>query len=518
MPKKVRDFILNPIVLATISLFTILVIGAGLLWALEICYAHPGPAIAGAGLAVVILVAGLVINDLQAKKDKLSQKVDALKERPERLPRIIGLELLVERWKTFNPGKYDKNILNEQFSIALSIAQLEYHNLDEIRFGKYFSGAKIKGGAFILQTGPNRKPLVLKFDSWANILREIESYEHCVKQYLMNTPGEPLHLEQRRGRIDNQEWGAIAYSLVAENTGKSITTNDLRQLQTFGQYYRAHSGAEVEDALTKICVVLEPWWTTQRQWPAIYTQGGPRDLYDEYERLTRKLDDMKKGLAEAGEALPLKPLESIKKLRLCNPLQWVENIFNKRNLGRWIEVRLDSIVHGDCHAGNILVTLDEQGKIIQPWIIDFPHAHVGPTVQDIARLEADIKFGLFPEELLKQNFDKQNFSPILAFEKSVLGDNTRRSLDLHKRPRPQVYSASGSSQEKLDAELDKVWQALAVLRERVRNSYLGVNDARPYYLALLHASLPVLYYRDRSPWQKLYAFISAALLCERLND
>ncbi len=40
----------------------------------------------------------------------------------------------------------------------------------------------------------------------------------------------------------------------------------------------------------------------------------------------------------------------------------------------------------------------------------------------------------------------------------------------------------------------------------------------PYYLALLHATLPMVAYRDRSPQQRLYALIAAALLCEYIEQ
>jgi hypothetical protein len=126
-------------------------------------------------------------------------------------------------------------------------------------------------------------------------------------------------------------------------------------------------------------------------------------------------------------------------------------------------------------------------------------------------LEADIKFSLFPEKFL---WDKQAFEAILTFENRILGKGTRQSLDLSESEK-LLFQEEGMAE--LEAELNKVWQVLTVLRQPVRDNYLPGGYARPYYLALLHATLPMLYYRDRSPWQKLYAFISAALLCERLE-
>ncbi len=73
-----------------------------------------------------------------------------------------------------------------------------------------------------------------------------------------------------------------------------------------------------------------------------------------------------------------------------------------------------------------------------------------------------------------------------------------------------------NSNTQTNAQLIKTHQTVCLLRKEACTHMAG-NDARPYYLALLHATLPVLYYRDRTPRQKLYAFLSAALLCERLD-
>src|SRR5262245_14364762 len=113
--RKVRAFIKHNLIgLIAVSLAVLLGIGAGALWSGEVSYTYPGPAIATVELAIVILLVGLVINnfqaqnqDLQAQKQNLSAKVTHLQEelkQPSRLPSIIGLEVLVNRWQKFNPN------------------------------------------------------------------------------------------------------------------------------------------------------------------------------------------------------------------------------------------------------------------------------------------------------------------------------------------------------------------------------------------------------------------------------
>lgn len=504
---NIRDFVtnfrMNPIMLGTVILFVLLACSAGLLWWGEISYIHPGPAFAAVGSAVVILVVGLVINNLQAQRNVI---------RPGRLPRIIGLEVLVERWKRFEREERDRAILYEQFWIALSMAQLAYGHLQEIRLIKYFSGFKIKGGAFLLQPGQD-SPQVLKFDSLANIEEEKDRYEHCVAPCLGQVPGQPRVPSQWNGNIEGKKWGAIIYNLIGANQA------DVGRLGTLSEYYLARDDPEqITNALNKMFEALRPWWASPT-WPPDCEQWRRNTLYDEYDRLTRKQRQMEQGIAQVGQALQIGPLQNITasceyiqlddNMNLRNPLNWVRDVFERRQLAGWIsqdELRRDSIVHGDFHPGNILISQDEHNQL-RAWVIDFPHTHVGPTIQDIARLEADLKFGLLTDDTLQE----LGFSGLFSFEECLL-PTPRQSgacfADLMPGELPTNQQAS--------PQLQKAWKAVCVLREEALGYMIG-NDARPYYLALLHATMPILHYGDRRPWQKLYAFVSAALLCKYLE-
>jgi hypothetical protein len=489
---RVRDSVLSPVGFGTVILFLALVVGAVVLWRREISYAHPGPAIATALLAVTVFVIGLVINALQVQ------------ETPSRRPGVIGLELLVKRWQTFGPKQRDSAILYEQFSIAQSIAELVYNQVDEIRFLRYFSGFKIKGGAFLLQPGQST-PLVSKFDSLANINEEVYRYEHCVSRHLSQTPGEPWVPPQRYGTIEGQEWGVIIYSFVGPDQGGH------RQLQTFAEYYLAHDDPQhIANAFNEIFKALRPWWENP-ELSDDCMRGRRITLYGEYNRLTRKLRDIERGIAETGQLMGIGTLQNIsakeshidlcENLRLRNPLNWVEDVFGSRKLADRIKQhRQDSIVHGDLHAGNILISEDDYRQL-RAWVIDFPHVHVGPTIQDLARLEADLKFGLLTDETLGTLSVDDMYQLESNFLPKSEADLTPAQLLPHQKANPQ---------------LQKTWEAVRLMRDEA-GEYMSGFDVRPYYLALLHATLPALYYRNRSPSQKLYTFISAALLCERLG-
>src|SRR5262245_31672977 len=83
----------NPIVPITIILAALYCGGAVWLWIGAISHYHPGPAIAAAGLAVVILLLGVVIDKLHTQNTELSRQVmviDELHAQNTELSRQVG--------------------------------------------------------------------------------------------------------------------------------------------------------------------------------------------------------------------------------------------------------------------------------------------------------------------------------------------------------------------------------------------------------------------------------------------
>jgi hypothetical protein len=489
---------IHPIKAITLILFGLFSIGAVLLGVNRLSFLYPGPAIAVVGLALIVLMVGWVLGDLWGA-------------RFVPLVHVLGLECLFNRWQSFQPKGRDSLILDTHIRIVHSVAESAFPSLDELRLVKAFPGTKIKSGAFLLRAGQAR-PLVLKLDSAANIQEEKDRYASCVAHRLGQTPGEPWVPPQRYWQIEGQGyWGAIAYNLIGADGA------DLEHLQSFGEYYVTHDASqEIAGALRYIFDALAPWWTTSMAGNELCAQWRRATLYEEYDRLKRNRPQMETGLRQVGQALQFEILQTINAdrkyvdlegdTRLRNPLNWIKDVFEAGQLGEWITqgmLRRDSIVHGDLHGGNILVSQDRVGQI-RAWVIDFPHVHVGPTVQDLARLEADIKFGLLADDTLRG----LSLGDLLCFEITLLPTSDQ--------PAPTLADLMPGSNGQADAQLSKARQAVCLLRKEACTAMAG-NDARPYYLALLHATLPVLYYRDRTPRQKLYAFLSAALLCERLG-
>jgi hypothetical protein len=521
----------------------VLGIGVIALLAGEISYIHPGPAIAVGLLVIVVLLTGLAINDsqaklsrkvheLQAENRELSRTIEQLQEEPTRsLPFVIGLDVLVEHWMKLSTR--NSATMYEQLWLAQRI--FNKPDIREITFLKRFPGHKPERSAFLVQP-QDREAQVLKFDRIGNLRKERERIASCVTGKISRyVPGRPVDYwppESEWTRLSDDQYGAVIYELAQLRSAAPLT---------FGQYYAQKDTSSVVNVLNKIHEKMAPtemevpgkratseekkaraWWDRlfigqyeKDECPPTGKTPAENGLFFEYKRLKNKLDKMKQGWQEACEnpntSTAFQQYLSSRR-SLPDPLEWVRQVFDspdsfsaKYGHLDTLGTRRDSIVHGDFHGGNILI---EDGDEPTIWLIDFPHTHIGPTVQDIARLEADIKFGLFSEEVLANSFDQ-----LLEFENSILGDSARQSLDLSTKPTPQWHGITASAA----AEFDKAWCALTVLRRPVREHYLHGRFAHPYHLALLHATLPVLYYQNYSAQQKLYAFIAAAMLCERLS-
>jgi hypothetical protein len=484
-------------------------------------YEHPGPASAAAGLALVVFLVGLALQDLQSKNSELTDQLAearlALHELQDKnselteqaaqlryefeiknriayhLPRIIGLELLINRWQGNRAAldPQDSETMFEQLRIVLSTVHLDFSDAKTIRFIKAYPGTKIERGVFLVQCDED-PPLVLKIDRIDNIHAEEHNYHAHVRPHLGQTPGEPIK-RSGRGRIGQKDWSAITYSLIG--------ASNPAQLQTLGEFIRSdHKSEHIQAALEQVFVTLRgPWWRPIKQ-PAL-------PLYDEYERLVRNYGKVQSSLRRLGRTLQIGQLERINAdvpsialgdhLILRNPLSWISGVFEAQKLDEWATdhaVRRDSIIHGDFHTSNILISEGQDGSL-RAWLIDFPHTRIGPTIQDIARLEIDIKFGLLPIEALDD-------TALYELESCLLPPVNQPIAHIGTMPPDQMFK--------------NAWRAIEKLRAEAQKYMIGI-DARPYYLALLHATLPALYYRDRTDKQKLYALISAALLCERLG-
>ena len=421
---------------------------------------------------------------------------------------IQGLEYLIDRWRDFKPAANESDILHSHILLLNSIIQLNYPPDSPIRIVRYFPGNKIRGGIFLLAAAANTST-VLKIDHLANIEAEIQNYRAYVKPCLNRTPGEPDLPKQRHVYIDENSWGGIRYNLL------DMEDDHGSQVLSLADYCQGHSPKEIAQALAQVFESLAPWWDNRPRSKMLAQAAGQPALAlsNEYNRLYRYRADIRDGIMAAAATLNITSLQAITRTQPClqltselevdNPLYWLEQSFNQSNFFSQLDqpgLRWDSIVHGDLHAHNILI--GESNGRVHAWIIDFPRVHLGPTVQDLARLEASIVTGMIDEHC--QELSLENW---LVFITTLLPSSSATSL-------AQLTPRELSEQIPIRDQLEAIRQVVLVLRSEAVHFTMG-NDPRPYYLALLYAALPMMKYRDLLPVQKLGLFLLAAVLCGR---
>jgi hypothetical protein len=341
---------------------------------------------------------------------------------------------------------------------------------------------------------------VLKFATREQASQEVELYNTYIAGRLPQAGGRPVVCYVR----DDIDLGAVIYEL-AQFSGRSTLLN-------FEEFYSQNDDRQFVEGIIRQLYDDDHLGRLHRPKGTLEHRDLP--LYREYTRLSENLDRMTIALQDLGKKLTLPWLEYINKTAprvqadlpgvgiedLRNPLHWINNEFNNRLHANVEEPGCQGIVHGDLLSGNILIeTLEGGGRLI--WFIDFAHtrrdAH---TLADFCRLEADIKFHL-------TETDEGSFPETLGFENALLSPATAADL---------VPSTNGCPST--SNSLNKAWGCIQAIRTEMADHLLG-RDLTPFYLSLLYSTLPMVYYRqlEKKPYQKLYAFVSAAKLCERMS-
>ena len=505
MEFRFRKVLYSPIAWLTTTAGLLLLIYAIWLLSNEAPLRHPRPALALLVVSLLVISAGLVFAWLWMKLEAADRYiVTALSMDAEHAvvePMLTGLHHLVERLQTFPQKAASEQILDRQMQSLLSVA-LHNREFRRLRVLAFFSGTKVQGGAYLVQPATG-VPLVFKYDRDENLARERERYESCVRVQLSQVAGEPHVPRQQYQMTDDCSWGFVTYKLI---DGQGVSG-----LSTLASFVQMNSAENLHNALQLVFQAMRPWWEGQDV-AQTCRNGYAETLYIEYSRLARKREAVLREIRAVGVRTGVEALANLSaetphfelaSIPLTNPIYWVAIQFEEKKLPARIHThnRYDSIIHGDFHAGNVLISHSVSGKMAgtaqKAWVIDFPHTHVGPTISDLARLEADLLFRLSDESSLP------GLGELVQWIDALL-------------PRAETAPAPLSA---LLPAVDSHASALLIAPVRVEaKRYMTGDDARPYYLALLHATLPMVNYRELTDWQKQTAFAYAAVLSERISE
>jgi hypothetical protein len=323
-----------------------------------------------------------------------------------------------------------------------------------------------------------------------------------------------------------QDLAGIAYEFVGLEPDHEI--------QSLYQFYQGHASVEVSELIGEAYDQLGRAWHRNGQKETV-------DLCSEYHLLQKKHETI---IGHVGEVVdegdPYRANFTAIEERLRPNLKpgfyppanvsWHDPVVFLRT---WPKPNLSipvhrSIIHGDLHTQNVLVEIGRDGHKYL-WFIDFSHTgnglsgdrtremiqegisierDRGHTLRDFARLEADVKHILTTLE------NEDDLRQAMAFEKELVTCGVS-PYDLQAGP-PPIDAL-------LEERFQKAWLVIREIRRRAAEYLVNPDDIRPYYLSLLHATLPIVYYR-RDQFeneacecqQKRYALLSAGLLCGQL--
>jgi hypothetical protein len=175
-----------------------------------------------------------------------------------------------------------------------------------------------------------------------------------------------------------------------------------------------------------------------------------------------------------------------------------------------------SSAHGDLNANNVLIWLD---KLDHPFLIDFPfYQDAGHALQDFARLEVEIKFGLMDrqldsasEGLVAQDYTFSQLPLWMEMDKHLLAPNWNE---------PKLtWLASG-----FPANVNSSLKLIQRLRSKaVAVQQRGKDESTPefseeYLPPLLYHTLRAVSYDSLSVFKRLFAVNSAGELIRSMNS
>lgn len=311
-------------------------------------------------------------------------------------------------------------------------------------------------------------PVVVKFGSREEISCEANNYE-VIKPFLGWQ-----RLPDLRGQAYSRQIGGLVYSLIG---------GDWESIRTFNEVFLSEETAVVTDLLRKFF---------EQTFGALFADAR-RDSIDLTATYTGQLGLKRERLQAAissfhPEALT-EPMMRFTGLKgpFRNPVLWA---LTEEPFRHFEVVSRQCLCHGDLHSRNILV--DGIGNF---WMIDFARSAESHVLRDFVELETDLKFNVLPVV---------DLTALLPFEQALLAP-----ASLHNSMPVRSFSNN---------RLDHAYGVISALRGIAAKILNLDGDMREYYQALFIHTLNVMRLRHISPERKEYALLSAALICQRLDN
>jgi len=381
----------------------------------------------------------------------------------------ITFDSLVE-WMTFNGERIkEKEKKAELRKELIDLFQKLFYEANQLVIAPLSSGISGTGIVRVdpFYAGKQGKSVVVKFGGYKEIREEAEKFDTHVRRFV------------RAGRNANKEaftrtlhLGGIVYSLIG-------TTLD--GIRDFNAYYAEESEESISNVLENLFGQTCRLWYENRSGRVLRDMGA---LYMEHLRLSQ--ETLERALVDKAPHYLGKHVIKFPNLDKAfpNPVYWIKG----RKLYCPIYV---SVTHGDLNGKNILID-----PIGQTWLIDFYRTGEGHILWDFIELETVIKFELLETE---------DIVALYEFEKALLAPM--------RLGEAMQFPSSLSTNE-----LMKAFTVIKKLRELAHDVIRPSDDVRDYYIGLLYMTLNMLRFYRRPKARRQHALLSAAMLCEKLEE
>lgn len=341
-----------------------------------------------------------------------------------------------------------------------------------------FSGSRVFGALPEDRSGRREVPFVLKMDAHAKIARERVAVEAV--ENLLGAASPRL-----ADYVDLETRGAIKYHFASMHKG---------EVRTLQKAFRAAPGpgavtALFENVIERVLVRLSQ--SPQLDRLPLFAYYGYRPEYGA--STLRRVSEI--ALQEDGDTLRIEGLPG----RLPHPRRLYELMAPLLAAEEPAEVAC-AWIHGDLNLANVL--LDETGNV---WLIDYFWTRIGHALQDVAKLENDLKYILTPLP------DDDALRRAAAWQDALLAQD-----DLLAAPPPLPEALAG------DLGLAKSHAAIEVLRafgaRLLREAGLsGRVPGREYWIAQLRYSAHTLSFDECDARQKRLALHATCRLADVLR-
>jgi nicotinamidase-related amidase len=344
-----------------------------------------------------------------------------------------------------------------------------------VPIGGGYSGSRVFGSFPVDRMGRREIPFVTKLDRHDRIARERVAVEGVENLLGANAP-------RLADYVDLETRGAIKYHFATMHAG---------QVRTLQRAFREAKGPAEARALVER--VIDRLLRRLYQSPAI----DRLDLFAYYRYERRYAEATLARVAELGEERG----DHVRVEGLAEPLPHPRRFYARlhENAKRRDEEVACAVVHGDLNLANVL--LDDAGNT---WLIDYFWTRIGHVLDDIAKLENDLKFIMLPLA------DDQALAQAVA-------------LDAHLVAQADLLAPLGEPPPASLAEpaAAKVYAAVARLRELaaelLREAGLaGPVSARQYWIGQLRYSAHTLSFVESDERQKRFALASTCRLADLL--